>query len=35
MHISGYLNVAIYTGWNHKIVVLKKTTLQLYSINFY
>ena len=24
----------IYTGWNDKIVVLKKTTLQLYSKTF-
>ena len=25
-----YIYIYIYTGWNDKIVVLKKTTLQLY-----
>ena len=26
--------ISIYTGWNDKIVVLKKTTLQLYFNTF-
>ena len=32
MYICMY--VCIYTGWNDKIVVLKKTTLQLYITTF-
>ena len=34
-HISViYIYIYIYKGWNDKIVVLKKTTLQLYSKSF-
>ena len=28
------LNITIHTGWNDKILVLKKTTLQLYFKTF-
>ena len=29
-----YIYIYLYTGWNDKIVVLKKTTLQLYFKTF-
>ena len=33
-HLSLYIYIYIYTGWNDKIVFLKKTTLQLYFKTF-
>ena len=34
MNINGYVLILINTGWNNKIVVLKKTTLQFYFKTF-
>ena len=34
MEVRGFYGNEGYTGWNDKIVVLKKTTLQLYFKTF-